>query len=323
MLYQPDTQPPSPSDPRERHEIEDHWEATKRRHRIFGAGWLILALAIAAGAWYAYPTLKRHDAVLTQVAGVQKLVDSLGDQMKQADDKLQSWANDQQELRDQIAKLGQRMEAASKQAKESSANLLQRVQAQIDSRMEPVQTRLAHLESASDNEQTRVAELQRELSQVRRDMTRQGEELAAVRRQVEENGTSHDRQLASLKSNLQESDDRNRSEVNALQRKLAVRRVDFEVTKNHSRELAEGVSLGVTGTDIRYRRASGWMWLMPDRRTIWLKNQGAQEPIVFYGVKDGKKRELVITNVTKNSVTGYLLLPGDAPPDVASLHQSE
>jgi DNA repair exonuclease SbcCD ATPase subunit len=250
-------------------------------------------------------------------------VDSLGDQMKQADDKLQSWANDQQELRDQIAKLGQRMEAASKQAKESSANLLQRVQAQIDSRMEPVQTRLAHLESASDNEQTRVAELQRELSQVRRDMTRQGEELAAVRRQVEENGTSHDRQLASLKSNLQESDDRNRSEVNALQRKLAVRRVDFEVTKNHSRELAEGVSLGVTGTDIRYRRASGWMWLMPDRRTIWLKNQGAQEPIVFYGVKDGKKRELVITNVTKNSVTGYLLLPGDAPPDVASLHQSE
>jgi hypothetical protein len=65
------------------------------------------------------------------------------------------------------------------------------------------------------------------------------------------------------------------------------------------------------------------MWLMPDRRTIWLKNQGAQEPIVFYGVKDGKKRELVITNVTKNSVTGYLLLPGDAPTDVASLHQSE
>jgi hypothetical protein len=31
--------------------------------------------------------------------------------------------------------------------------------------------------------------------------------------------------------------------------------------------------------------------------------------VVFYGYEDGKKRELVITNVTQNSVTGYLLAP--------------
>jgi hypothetical protein len=51
------------------------------------------------------------------------------------------------------------------------------------------------------------------------------------------------------------------------------------------------------------------MWIMPDRRTIWLKNQDAREPIVFYSRQDGKRRELLITSVSRSSVTGRLLLP--------------
>jgi hypothetical protein len=78
------------------------------------------------------------------------------------------------------------------------------------------------------------------------------------------------------------------------------------------------VSLNVTGTDISHRRVTGWMWVMPDRRTIWLRAQGAQQPVVFYGCQDGKRRELVITNVTKDSATGYLLLPHDGHSNVAA-----
>jgi hypothetical protein len=41
----------------------------------------------------------------------------------------------------------------------------------------------------------------------------------------------------------------------------------------------------------------------------------------FYGYTDGKKRELVITSVTKSSVAGYLLLPKKttAPESASSL----
>ena len=100
---------------------------------------------------------------------------------------------------------------------------------------------------------------------------------------------------------------------------LAVERVNFEVAKGHSQELAPGISIGLTGTDVQYRRVKGWMWVMPDRRTIWLRNQDAQEPVVFYGLTDGKKRELVITQVAKGSVAGYLVLPkgADAPTTVS------
>lgn len=94
--------------------------------------------------------------------------------------------------------------------------------------------------------------------------------------------------------------------------KLADNRVTFQVSLRHSRELAPGISMGVSDIDANRHRVNGWMWLMPDRRTIWLRNRGTNDPIVFYGFEDGKRRELVLTSVTRNSVTGYVRLSGQA-----------
>ena len=90
----------------------------------------------------------------------------------------------------------------------------------------------------------------------------------------------------------------------------AKRTVAFEVSTSHSRQLSAGISLGVTLTDVSRQSVSGWMWVMPDRRTIWIRNQNAHDPVIFYGSLDGKRRELLITEVKRNSVKGYLLLPG-------------
>jgi LPXTG-site transpeptidase (sortase) family protein len=85
-------------------------------------------------------------------------------------------------------------------------------------------------------------------------------------------------------------------------------RVPFSIARNHSQTLAPGISLGVDDTDETLQSVSGWMWIMPDRRTIWLRRQHAQDPLVFYGEEDGKRRELLITNVTASAATGYLVL---------------
>jgi predicted nucleic acid-binding Zn-ribbon protein len=317
----------------EKHEVDERWEAVGRRHKVFGIGGVILTLAVvglAVLAWREYPELKRHEATLTALPAIQQSMDGMGDRVKEVDSKIAGWANDKQVLIDRVAKLGQRMEtrleAVRKQAVEASAETMRHLQARIDSQVQGVETRVAHLESARDGDQTRAAELQRELNQVRGELVKQADEVAkqadelnAVRRDMGDTSASHERQLAGLK----EREERDQRDVAAIQHHLTVRRVDFEVTKNHSRELAEGISIDVTGTDVLYRKVSGWMWVLPDRRTIWLKGQGAQEPVIFYGYKDGKKRELVITNVTKNSVTGYLLLPPDASDAIASVNRME
>ena len=81
----------------------------------------------------------------------------------------------------------------------------------------------------------------------------------------------------------------------------------FYLSKQHSRQLAPGISIGVDETDAAdHQVIKGWLWIMPDRRTIWLKDQPAREPLVFY--QNGEKRELIITTVTDNSVAGYLRL---------------
>jgi hypothetical protein len=311
--------------PHERLDVEERWETVHRHHRIQGVVLLLIALVLAGGGWYAYQALRRHEVALTQFPGVQKIVDAIGDQVKQTDQKLASWADDQQNLRDQMAKFGQKMEtrvaSVAKQVQESSAEVYRRVQAQIDERLQPVDTRLARIEASSESQQIRIAELQQEVGDVRSQAARQADELATVRSKMEESAATHERQLA----RLQQSEEADRHDVDAIGHKLAVHRVDFEVTKNHSRELAEGISLDVTSTDPLHRSASGWMWVMPDRRTIWLKGQSAGQPVVFYGREDSKKRELVITNVTNGSVTGYLLLPGEsgAGREIASTRSSE
>jgi sortase A len=87
------------------------------------------------------------------------------------------------------------------------------------------------------------------------------------------------------------------------------RGVAFQVSEGHSRTLVPGISFGLTSADASGHRVYGWMWIMPERRTIRLKNQDARKPVIFYPGHDGKRRELVITRVSRNSVTGCLLLP--------------
>ncbi len=304
------------TDPHEKREMDERWDAVGRRHKVFGFGGVILTLAViglGVLVWYAYPELKRHEATLKSLPSVQQLVDGMSDRLKDVNSKLSEWAKDKQTLSDRLAKLGQhtetQLQAVRKQVEEASAETMRRVETQIQDKVQAVDARLERLESARNGDQTRVADLQRELDQVRGELAKTADQLSAVRHDMENHGASHERDLASLK----ESEERARRDVAAIENKLALRRVDFEVTKNRSSELADGISLGVTGTDPLYRKVNGWMWVLPDRRTIWLKGQAAQEPVIFYGYKDGKKRELVFTNVTNDSVTGYLLLSPNAP----------
>ena len=315
----------SDSDPK----THDERDEDARHHGHFRIGAVILALCLiglVVLAWYTYPELKRHSVTLTALPRMQQLVDGMGDRFREMDSKIAAWASDKQVLGDRMTGMGHRLEgrieALRQQVENVSAETMRRVEAEIGSHMQAVETRLGKLESARDDDQTRAAKLERELDQVRSEMMKQADELNdklnAARRDMEDAGAKHDQQLATLK----EGEERERQDVASIEQKLAVRRIDFEVTRNHSTELAEGISLGVTSTDPLYRKVSGWMWIMPDRRTIWLKGQGAQEPVTFYGFKDGKKREVVFTNVAANSVTGYLLLPGNAS-ETASAPASE
>jgi sortase A len=81
--------------------------------------------------------------------------------------------------------------------------------------------------------------------------------------------------------------------------------IGFNVSEQHSRELVPGkIWLGLSSADATNHTVNGWLWIMPDRRTIWLRDLDTRQPMEFY--QDGEMRELVITSVARTSVKGYL-----------------
>jgi len=85
------------------------------------------------------------------------------------------------------------------------------------------------------------------------------------------------------------------------------RKTWFTVDLHHSREVGAGVSMGITDADPESQEVEGWLWLMPERRTVWMHSQAVGDPLAFYGDENGRKREVVITKISGSAVSGYLV----------------
>ena len=80
----------------------------------------------------------------------------------------------------------------------------------------------------------------------------------------------------------------------------AVRKVSFALSANDTSEVAPGVLMGLSWTDPASHRANGWVWMASDRHKIWL-HLAERQPLMFH------QRELMLTSISKDSVSGYLL----------------
>jgi chaperonin cofactor prefoldin len=292
----------------EKSAADENWRDRPRRPGLWGAASAALLIAVATAAWYTFPVAKRHHSE-PESAGARHLVDTPGVRPDQQNAKLAPSRSAPDEVRTQIADLRREMrsqiEAAKKQAGRSAAELFDRVEVELRDQIDGIKGKVARLEVSRDADRVQIADLQNELSALRNQMAAETEEL---KDRLAKSGSGTEGKLAALEAFEQ----RDRQEMEFLNRQLAVRRIDFEVDKGHNYELAPGISLEISGTDVAYRRVTGWMWVLPDHRTIWLRQQDAQQPVVFYSNQDGKKRELVITGVTHKSAVGYLLLPDDS-----------
>jgi predicted transcriptional regulator len=298
-----------PSERRSRNDELLREEEFESHHRM---RWIVSTLVLAAIiglGWYFYPTLSQAPAMMAQLPGLQKSFGEVGSRVTATEARLQDWLAGQNELQQRVADLQKETESrfryARKQAGELRAELYKRIHGEVLAQTQVLETQVAKLEARSESDQALIEKLQTDLAALREESEKQAAQLDGVHSQIERDSANRDQQFASLNDQVgSESRD-----LQDLSKKLAVKRVNFEVTRNHSQDLGDGISLGITGTDVSHRRVNGWMWVMPDRRTVWLHDQGAQQPVIFYGVRDGKRKELVITNVTRDSITGYLLLP--------------
>lgn len=265
-------------------------ESKRSTAGLWGAIVLLFAALVGLGG-YGYLAMQDQGLALSDLPGMKETSGLLADRLDAAEAQFNSWSERFGQLGTRVDKLDQRIAATRAQAKKDSqemvAQLQSRIQDELAERDRTVDARFNQLESSQQDGRMQMTQLQKQVNGVR---------------------TDSDQQLAQLRSQVA----RGEHNLDALAQQLDHRRVDFELSKENTRELAPGVSLRVTKTDVRRQQVKGWVWLMPDRRTLWVRDLGLQQPLVFYQGRNEQPNELVITRVTDEAVIGYLLLPASS-----------
>jgi len=275
------------------------YQLDQLRQRITRLWVAVVALAVVLSGVtaYGYLTLQKHNLQLAQLPGVQETLALAAKRLDGVEGKLQTWAADWDALQARLTGLERRVaynrELARTEAQKQAAAAEARLRVEASEQAQATDARLTLLESGAEAERARLGQLQ--------------EDVAAARVDAR-------RELASVRQDLARGDQR----VEELARVLDRERVDFEMDQDSTRELAGGVSLRITSTNVSHQKVKGWMWLLPDRKTLWIRELGIQQALVFYRRDGSGPSELVITSVQDGGVSGYLLVPRAVAGEVSS-----
>ncbi len=287
--------------------IENKWPAYQEgsAEPVYGekskAIWVVVVALIAllgAAAYYGYLALNKQNIQVSQLFGSQTAIKALGQRVDTTEGTLRELTGGWEGLGQRVTKLENlqsrvrvNFEQTRKYAETLTQQLHQQLSAELEARNSALDARLSQVESEQAVQRSQLAQVEADLNQditsVTSTQEETGRDLSGVHRQVETNAR----------------------DLNVLSQRLDRERVDFEVSKGQTKELIPGISLEISGTNPMYQRYRASLWLLQDRRTLWLRDQIVHQPVRFFHKETGKPYELVVTDVTKKSVTGYLLVP--------------
>jgi len=299
---------------------EDERPSHKMLWTVIGVTLLALAAAGAYAYWKYGPRLSR----LSLLPTMQNQLVADGRRIDAAEDALRGWTSQQdawdKRLGSVEARIGGILRAARKQAEEIAARTQQHMEAELDQRTTSLQVKVDGIQSAQQSNDTRLSGFEEQLNRMQAANSREVERLREELRQSQDAGNTTMASMNQEIGYIGQRSDQNTSDLESIHRKVDQTRIGFEVAVNHERELAPGVNMDVTHTDVSHQRFDGWVSLAPDRRTIWIKGRGLQQPLTFYNQGDERPHELVVTRVTKYSVIGYVLAPREnaAPASISS-----
>ncbi|MGA7461926.1 MAG: hypothetical protein WBW69_16980 [Candidatus Korobacteraceae bacterium] len=234
--------------------------------------------------------------------------------------KLVAMEQKQQDLEASQADLGERLNATSAAFKQELASVTGQTEQQIAARTEEFEkaqkaaaAAAARLAAEQRQQGQQIAAVNGEVSSVKTDVgaaktdiQKTQTDLAATNQKLEK--TIGD---LGLQSGLIAH---NSSELAELKRKGERNYFDFTLQKG-ARTPVSTVSLQLKKVDPKKSRFT--VNVIADDRTIEKKDRTVGEPLQFYTGRDHMLYEVVVFNANKNSITGYLSTPKNAPTPVS------
>ena len=104
---------------------------------------------------------------------------------------------------------------------------------------------------------------------------------------------------------------RNNGELEELKHRGDSNYFEFTLHKGAQPTLLSTIKLQAKKIDEKHAKYT--LMVNADDRNIEKKDKSLDEPVQFYSGKDPVLFEVVVNNITKNEITGYLSTPKNAP----------
>ena len=268
-----------------------------------GGGWKIgvlfgVVIALIGANVYLYMQL---DKVRKDLASTNDAAQSRLDRLEEAT-TLSSRSNQRtvQELRDQLERARRQASLAAGEAKDEA---LKKVE----------ETRAALVAAQQQDKQQLSSDISKVKESTDTQFSQVGNEVTTVKGDVAETKSQLEKTVADLKRATGELDGHsvliatNGKELAALQALGERNYVQFTIQKSKHPQKVADVSILLKKADPKKNRYT--IELTADDKTVEKKDRGINEPLQFMTSKAKQPYELVVNDVKKNQIVGYLSIP--------------
>jgi predicted nucleic acid-binding Zn-ribbon protein len=297
---------------RTENDIEQYQGAHESHVRRTRALWVIVILLVAGAAgllWYGSPLLKEHQGLLSKLPLLQSTLNGIDARVMGAEGQIGQLANQGGGFSDRMSKIEESVRSNLKTVRNEARLTGQQIKNQTGQSEQALQNRVSGVESIQREHSEEVDRLRNELAGVRQELASAREENVRqanqISSQIEQVHQSTRNDLSGLDRRLSS----NQTALNALSHQVDRKRVDFELQNGHTREIVDGIYVTVKKTDVERQSVDGWVQIASDGRFLWLRGQGAQNPVSFSSRADARPEQLIFTRIGRDTAAGYILVP--------------
>jgi len=268
------------------------------------AGGLIALLVSNIALWYRLETTRTEDraasqALLTEVTALKEAASATTASHRRSLDSLK-----------------EELEVARQQANQAAGHAKQEAQAHADH----LAKQLADAQAKQSAQvQSQIGDVQKETSAANTKIGEVSGDVTAVKTDLGSTKAELDKTIANLNKTIGDLGVQsgyvatNGKELDALKRLGERNYFQFTLTKKDKQGKRVGdVTLTLKSADKKHNKYS--LVVLADDRPVDKKDKGVNEPLQFYVAKAKQPYELVVNEIGKDQITGYLAAPKDTTP---------
>lgn len=282
-------------------ENERHAQKTKIISIVLAASIVILVVCL----WLALTTQRSQSTAALEMPGLQNVTNSLGERVQSLEAKT---AASLPALSTHMNQLGASMMSALKSTQAAATQASQRVRADLTKTIEAIQSRVAGLESNQREASGHVSQLESQIAGLKRELATMHEEATTAAEKISQLQTEQQNRVNDV-SRIDQKIGSHQTTLDSFSNRFNRKQVEFQLTDNKTTEVAPGIFLGIRNANIGKQEVDGTLQLAAESRMFKIRGLGIQKPMSLYASGETRPMELVFTEVVKNRVSGYILLP--------------